>query len=59
MSLTDHIQTLRDRHAGLDTQIEKETRRPCPDTVALTKLKLQKLRLKDEIDQLEHNPPTR
>lgn len=57
MSLVDRIQTLRDRHAGLDVQIEKESRRPCPDSLALTNLKLQKLRLKDEIDLLEHASP--
>lgn len=57
MSLVDHIQTLRDRHASLDAQIEKEARRPAPDSVTLTNLKLQKLRIKDEIDQLEHAAP--
>jgi len=57
MSLNDRIQTLRDRHAGLDSAIDKETSRPYPNPTMLNDMKRQKLRLKEEIEHLEHSPP--
>ena len=49
MSLQDRIESLRARHAALDTAIESETRRPLPDEVQIADLKRKKLRIKDEL----------
>jgi hypothetical protein len=53
MSLESHVQTLRAKHADLDRTIGHEQSRPAPDTVTLTKLKLEKLRIKEEIARLQ------
>lgn len=52
MSLEDHIQALRTKHQTLDTELQTETRRPYPDTTTITRLKREKLRVKDEITRL-------
>jgi hypothetical protein len=52
MSLQSHLETLKERHAFLETRIADEDQRPRPDTEALTRLKLEKLRLKDEMERL-------
>ncbi len=52
MSLQSRIESLKTRHAGLDTKIADEDHRPRPDAEALSKLKLEKLRLKEEMDRL-------
>jgi hypothetical protein len=49
MSLQDRIESLKARHAALETAIEAETRRPSPDTAQVVTLKRQKLRIKDEL----------
>ena len=41
--------SLRDQHANLEHQIEREYSRPAPDEIALKTLKLQKLRVKEEL----------
>ena len=53
MSLQDRLQALREQHAALDRAIEEENRRPLPNQEAVHDLKRQKLRIKDEIYQLE------
>ncbi len=53
MSQQDHIEALRDKHATLEQAIDQENTRPHPDQDALHDLKRQKLRIKDEIYQLE------
>ncbi len=55
MSLQSHLEALRERHAVLETRIADEDQRPRPNNEALTKLKLEKLRLKDEIERLRQN----
>ena len=52
MSLQSRIESLKTRHASLETQISEEDHRPQPDSDALSKLKLQKLRLKEEMERL-------
>ncbi|HVY17397.1 MAG TPA: YdcH family protein [Rhodopila sp.] len=52
MSLNTRIDALKERHASLETRISDEDNRPRPDTEALTRLKLEKLRLKDEMERL-------
>ena len=53
--LEDRIETLRSRHALIEGEITKEISRPLPDPATITDLKRQKLRIKDEIFQLEHH----
>ncbi len=49
MSLQDRIESLKARHADLESAIEAESRRPSPNTAQIVTLKRQKLRIKDEI----------
>lgn len=46
------IAALEERHAALERRILDEDRRPRPDEQALTRLKLEKLRLKEEMERL-------
>lgn len=55
MSLQDRLQALKEQHAALDRAIEEENRRPLPNQDAVHDLKRQKLRIKDEIYQLERH----
>ncbi len=52
MTVQTHIQALKDRHAGLESRIAAEDQRPRPDEAALARLKLEKLRLKEEMERL-------
>ncbi len=58
MSLQSRIDSLKTRHATLETRIADEDHRPRPDSEALSRLKLEKLRLKDELERLRgaHQP---
>jgi len=53
MSLQDRIEALKAKHAELERAIDEENRRPLPNRDAVSDLKRQKLRIKDEIVQLE------
>ncbi len=53
MSLQDHIEALKAKHAELERAIDEENCRPLPNREAVSDLKRQKLRIKDEIFQLE------
>lgn len=53
MSLHDRIEALREKHALLDRAIDEEMHRPLPNQETVHDLKRQKLRIKDEIYQLE------
>jgi hypothetical protein len=53
MSLQDRIEALRAKHAALERAIDEENSRPLPNDDAISDLKRQKLRIKDEIFQLE------
>ena len=52
MSLQSRIESLKTRHATLETRIFEEDHLPRPDSDALARLKLEKLRLKEEMDRL-------
>lgn len=52
MSNEARIDSLMQRHAGLEAQLHAEETRPAPDTSALRKLKCEKLKIKDEIARL-------
>lgn len=53
MSLQGRLESLRHRHASLEGRIAEEDQRPRPDQEALSKLKVEKLRLKEELQRLE------
>jgi hypothetical protein len=53
MSVQDRIEALKEKHASLERAIDEENHRPFPNQDAITDLKRQKLRIKDEIFQLE------
>ncbi|MDD2876534.1 MAG: DUF465 domain-containing protein [Acidiphilium sp.] len=52
MSMEARLESLKMRHAGLETRITDEDRRPRPDDDNLARLKLEKLRLKEEMERL-------
>jgi hypothetical protein len=52
MSLQAHIDVLKERHANLDIRISDEGGRPQPDSTQLYKMKVEKLRLKEEMEGL-------
>lgn len=54
MGYDARIESLRTKHADLDTMLESETRRPLPDPSLIADLKRQKLRIKDEIQRISH-----
>lgn len=53
MSLHEHVDSLRAKHARLEQRIDEEQHRPLPDSTMLIKLKREKLRLKEEIERLQ------
>ena len=55
MPQSPRLRTLEDRHAALERQIGQEDARPRPDTVELSRLKMEKLRLKEEIERLRRD----
>ena len=54
MSLNTRLDALKDRHASLETQIFEEDQRPRPDSDSLMRLKVEKLRLKEEMERLRN-----
>jgi hypothetical protein len=52
MSLNAHLAELSEKHKLLDRRIEEELSRPSTTDAELTRLKLEKLKLKDEISRL-------
>ena len=56
MSLDSHLDQLSERHAALEMRITEEDQRPRPDSDRLIRLKLEKLRLKDQMERLRARP---
>lgn len=52
MTAPARLETLKQRHASLEKRIAEETARPACDAAALARLKLEKLRLKEEMERL-------
>ena len=50
--LDNHLRELNSRHRKLDEVLQEEQRRPSADSLTLTKLKREKLKLKEEIQSL-------
>lgn len=44
-----HMSALELKHAGLDARISEETQRPFPDMTTLSRLKKEKLRVKEAL----------
>jgi hypothetical protein len=53
MSQQERIEALKEKHAALERAIEEENTHPQPNNDMISGLKRQKLRIKDEIYQLE------
>ncbi|MEQ1615798.1 MAG: DUF465 domain-containing protein [Hyphomicrobiaceae bacterium] len=53
MARSAHLSELAEKHKLLDRRIAEELARPAADPVAVNKLKMQKLKLKDTITKLE------
>ena len=52
LNLQSRLESLKGRHTALEVRIADEDHRPRPDNDALAKLKLEKLRLKEEITRI-------
>jgi hypothetical protein len=52
MTIEDRVETLKAKHARLEHEIDEEAHRPLPDTVHMTELKREKLRIKEEIQRI-------
>jgi hypothetical protein len=53
MNLQSHIEALKGRHASLESRIAAEDSRPRPDDTMLSRMKVEKLRLKEEMERLK------
>jgi hypothetical protein len=52
MSLNARLDALKERHALLESRIFDEDHRPQPDTEILSRLKVEKLQIKDEMERI-------
>ena len=59
MSRAAHLAELSQKHKLLDRRIEQELARPGASDLEISRLKLEKLRLKEAIVQLEQRVATR
>ena len=53
MNVKGHIESLVQKHQRLDQQINTEVGRPNPDQNIVSRLKKEKLRIKEEITTME------
>ena len=44
-----HMSALETKHAGLDARIDEESHRPLPDMATISRLKKEKLRIKEAL----------
>lgn len=56
MSMQEHVESLRSKHLHLEKQIDDEMHRPMPDQSTLSRLKKQKLIIKEQIERVAANP---
>ena len=52
MALENRIDSLKNRHGELEMALDTATARPLPDEVEIHALKKEKLRIKDELENL-------
>jgi len=57
MSLQSRLESLKTRHADLETRLSEEDHRPKPDPEVVSRLKREKLHLKEEIERLRATVP--
>jgi len=55
MSIQGRIEELSNRHRKLDERISLEQRRPATDSISLKQMKREKLKIKEELRQLQAN----
>ncbi|MFI4987231.1 MAG: YdcH family protein [Alphaproteobacteria bacterium] len=55
MKIAERIDVLRAKHAALEAAIDEETNRPLPDATKIHDLKRQKLKIKDEMAQINRH----
>jgi hypothetical protein len=53
MTLSAHLAELSEKHRSLERQIEEELNRPGADDLQISRLKKEKLKIKDEMTKLE------
>ncbi len=58
MSLQSRLASLKDRHSNLELRIADEDQRPRPNDSELTRMKVEKLHLKEEMERLRTNYAT-
>ena len=54
MSLSSHLQELRKKHQSLSDKVEAAQKDLAVDDLSVASLKKQKLKLKEEIERIEH-----
>ncbi len=54
MDLPGNVDTLKAKHNALEKSINTENSRPNPDDLIISDLKKQKLRIKDQIADMNH-----
>jgi len=59
MPMQEHLLSLKGKHASLEKALGDEMQRPHPDQTLCTRLKRQKLRIKDEILRLQETATAR
>lgn len=53
MSLEGHLTELTEKHRTLEKQIEQELLSPSSDDVDIRRMKMEKLKIKEEIEKLK------
>ena len=49
---SSHVAALQNKHAGLEAKLRDEMNRPAPDDSRIKQIKLEKLRIKQEIEHI-------
>lgn len=57
MSLQSRLESLKARHSELEIRIAEEDQRPMPDWELMSRLKREKLHLKEEMERLRSAVP--
>jgi hypothetical protein len=52
MPMQEHVESLRSKHARLEELIQEELHRPLPDQGVISRLKKEKLRIKEQIERI-------
>ncbi|WP_191058339.1 YdcH family protein [Geminicoccus harenae] len=58
MSLLEHVGSLRVKKSQIEDLIDQEQHRPLPDQSILTRLKREKLKIKEQINKLDAHMST-